>query len=233
MLEAPVPDHDWSTLCPTALKDALANDSLGDCTSAGAGHLIDIFTAGGGSPVAITAEQAVAFYSLSTGYVPGDESTDRGGDEVTVLTTWRDKGYDGQGGHAIAGFVQVDPNSVSELRAASYHLGGLYFGLELPDTYTNPFPSGDGFTWGTGTPDDAQGHCVVSVGANADGIRIDSWGLCGTLTYAAIGELCSETNGGMVFAVIDKEWVNAASGKSPAGLAWADVMSDFSLLAGT
>ena len=233
LLEAPVPDHDWSSLCaPGALQDCLGNQSLGDCTAAGAGHLIDVFTAGGGSPVAITPAQAIAFYSASTGYNPANPATDQGGDEVTVLTTWRDKGYDGQGGHAIAGFVQVDPGSIAELRAASYHFGGLYFGLELPDTYTNPFPSGNGFVWGTGTPDPNQGHCIVGVGANAAGILVDTWGLIGTFTYAAIAELCSDANGGMVFAVIEPEWVSKSSSLSPSSLDWAQIQADFGLLTG-
>src|SRR5580704_2816718 len=112
----PVPDSfDFSSLNASALADVLANDSLGDCTSAGAGHLIDVFTAGGGSPVAITAAEAIAFYSQSTGYDPSNPATDQGGDEVTVLTSWRDKGYDGKGGHAIAGFVQVGVSNAEEL----------------------------------------------------------------------------------------------------------------------
>lgn len=232
MLEAPAPDHDWSTLAPTALADVLGNDSLGNCTAAGAGHLIDVFTAGGANPTAITAAQAIAFYSLSTGYNPADPSTDRGGDEVTVLTTWRDKGFDGKGGHAIAGFVQVDPGNVNELRAASYHFGGLYFGLELPDTYTNPFPSGNGFDWGTGTPDKNDGHCVIGLGANSKGILIDTWGMIGTLEYGAIAELCSDTAGGMVFAVLSPDWVSKASALSPSALNWAQLQADFGLLLG-
>jgi hypothetical protein len=231
MTEEPVPDHDWSTLCAaSAISDVLGNDSLGDCTAAGAGHLIDVFTAGGGAPTAVTAAQAIAFYSLSTGYNPADPSTDQGGDEVTVLTTWRDQGFDGHGAHAIAGFVQVDPTNVLELRAACYHFGGLYFGLELPDTYTNPFPSANGFVWGSGTPDPNQGHCVVGFGANSTGILIDSWGLKGTLTYEAITQLCADSAGGMVFAVIEPEWVSKVSGASPSSLNWTQIQADFNLL---
>lgn len=230
----PVPDaFDFSALNATPLADVLANDSLGDCTSAGAGHLIDVLTAGGDEPIAITAAQAIAFYSLSTGYVPGDPSTDQGGDEVTVLTTWRDKGYDGNGLHAIAGFVQVDASSAAELKAACFYFGGLYFGLELPDTYTNPFPSSNGYVWGTGAPDPSQGHCIVGVGADTTGIKVDSWGLLGTITYAAIAELCSESAGGMVFAIVSKEWVNARSQKSPGALDWAQLVADFDALGGT
>ena len=230
----PVPDaFDFSLLNFTALSNILGNDTLGDCTAAGAGHLIDVFTAGGASPVAITAAQAIAFYSQSTGYVPGDPSTDQGGDEVTVLTTWRDQGFDGKGAHAIAGFIQVDASNAALLKACCFYFGGLYFGLELPDTYTHPFPSGNGFVWGPGTPDQAQGHCVVGVGADSVGIKIDSWGLLGMFTYPAIAELCSDSAGGMVFAVISKEWVSAASQASPGALDWATLVADFASLGGT
>lgn len=230
----PVPDSfDYSPLNRVPLVDVLGNDSLGDCTAAGAGHLIDVFTAGGASPVAITAEETIAFYSLSTGYVPGDPSTDQGGDEITVLTTWRDKGFNGKGAHAIAGFVQVDASNAALLKACCFYFGGLYFGLELPDTYTNPFPSADGFVWGPGTPNPNQGHCIVGVGADSTGIKVDSWGLIGTLTYEAIAELCSDAAGGMVFALISKEWVSAASQKSPSALDWATLVADFDADGGT
>lgn len=228
----PVPDSfDFSTLASTALSDVLANDTLGDCTSAGAGHLIDVFTAGGGSPVAITRDQAIAFYSQSTGYDPADPNTDQGGDEVTVLTSWRDQGY-ADTGHQIAGFVQVDASNVALLKACCFYFGGLYFGLELPDTYTNPFPSSNGFVWGPGTPDSSQGHCIVGIGADATGVTIDTWGLIGTFTWDAIAELCSEANGGMVFAVIENEWVNKMSLRSPGALDWATLAADFTALTG-
>jgi len=229
----PVPaDFDYSSLASAALANVLANNSLGDCTAAGAGHLIDVWTAGGGAPVAITPAQAIAFYSLSTGYVPGNPSTDQGGDEVTVLQTWQAKGYDGNGGHPIAGFVQVDPSNESELRAACFYFGGLYFGLELPNSYTNPFPSNNGVIWDTGTPNPNQGHCIVGIGANDEGVVVDSWGLLGILTYGAIAELCSEANGGMVFAVISKDWVSQMTGETPNGLTWAQLAVDFPALTG-
>jgi hypothetical protein len=146
---------------------------------------------------------------------------------VTVLTSWRTKGYDGNGLHAIAGFVQIDPSNAVELKAAQFYFGGLYFGLELPDSYTNPFPSSNGFVWGPDTPNPAQGHCIVGVGADATGILVDSWGLLGKITYDAIAQLCSEAAGGMVFAVLSKEWINAASQASPAALDWATLQADF------
>ena len=230
----PVPDiFDFSTLNASPLADVLANDSLGDCTAAGAGHLIDVFTAGGASPVTITAAETIAFYSLSTGYNPSDPNSDQGGDEVTVLTCWRDKGFDGNGAHPIAGFVQVDASNAAELKAAAFYFGGLYFGLELPDTYTNPFPSSNGFTWGPGTPNPNQGHCIVGCGGSLTGIKIDTWGLLGEFTYPGIADLCSDANGGMVFAVLSKDWVSAKSQQSPGALDWATLCADFDALGGT
>ena len=230
----PVPDSfDYSTLNPTPLADVLGNDTLGDCTAAGAGHLIDVFTAGGGSPVTITAAETIAFYSLSTGYVPGDPSTDQGGDEVTVLTYWRDHGFDGKGGHPIAGFMRVDPTNAALLKACCFYFGGLYFGLELPNSYTHPFPSANGYVWGPGTPNPDQGHCIVGCGASATGIKDDSWGLLGEFEYDGIAELCSESNGGMVFAVLSKDWVSKMSGDSPDALDWATLVADFDGLGGT
>ena len=71
----------------------LGNDVLGDCTSAGIGNHIRATSALGGFQTDITTAQAVAFYSLSTGYVPGNPGTDNGGVEVDVLTTALRDGY--------------------------------------------------------------------------------------------------------------------------------------------
>ena len=230
----PVPDaFDYSPRGGSTMADVLGNDALGDCTAAGVAHLIALLTGGGDAPVTITTAETIAFYSLSTGYDPSDPSTDQGGDEVTVLTTWRGKGFDGKGAHAIAGFVQVDASNAALLKACAFYFGGLYFGLELPDTYTNPFPSADGYVWGPGTPDPNQGHCIVGVGADATGIKVDSWGLLGTFTYEAIAELCSDAAGGMVFAVLSKDWVDKTSQTSPSALDWAALVADFDADGGT
>jgi hypothetical protein len=218
---------DFFTGPKTALTDILGNDTLGDCTAAGACHLEESISFAAGSPVVLSATQAIGFYSLSTGYVVGDASTDQGGDEVTVLTTWQQKGLDGNGAHAIKGWLSVDPTDAALVASCNWLFGGLYFGIELPDTWTNPFPSADGFVWDVGTPDPNQGHCVVGVGSNSVGIQVDSWGLIGTITYAAIAQLCAESAGGNLFAVLTPEIITAAQGLAPNGLDWATLLADF------
>jgi hypothetical protein len=209
------------------LADILANDTLGDCTSAGMWHLVEAINAAAGAPITPTPtrDDAVTFYSLSTGYVSGQPATDQGGDEITVLTTACQKGLDGAGAHAPIGFFDVDPADVPAMRSIVWLFGGLYFGAELPDAYLEV--AGPGYTWDVGTPNPNNGHCFVGLGASDAGIADDSWGLNGTITYAAIAELCAEANGGALYAILTKESLNRASALCPAGIDWATLLADF------
>jgi hypothetical protein len=220
----------WPLANQAAVADILGNNTLGDCTAAGACHLADVYSAGGGSQAAMTSAQAIAFYSLSTGYNPADPSTDQGGDEVTVLTDWQTKGLDGAGLHAIKGFVSVDGSNAALLFASCWLFGGLYFGLELTEAMANT--SGSGFLWVPGTANPNDGHCVVGAGGDSSGkgqIQINTWGLLGGFEMDAIAELCVESAGGTVFVPISAEWVNAAKSAAPSGFDWEQLASDFDL----
>ena len=233
------PDFDYSVGNTAAMGMILANgpdpsapsgaqSGLGDCTAAGRSHLIDTFTYQAGSPVVMSSAQTVAFYSASTGYVLGDASTDQGGDEVTVLTCWQNQGA-ALDGHAISGFVVIDPTNVAEVKSACYLFENLYFGIELADSWTEI--SGSGFTWDVGNPPDPNdGHCVVGVGGNSDGILIDTWGFLGIMTYAAISQFCGSAAGGQLFCVLSPEIINRASQKAPNGLDFAALQADFGTL---
>jgi hypothetical protein len=208
----------------------LGNGTLGDCTAAGACHLADVYTAGGGSPAALTAAQAIAFYSLSAGYDPSNPATDQGGDEVTVLTTWENGGLDGKGLHAIKGFVSVDGSNADLLFSSCWLFGGLYFGLELTDDMANTQSAG--FLWTPGTANPNDGHCVVGAGGNSSGIgsiTINTWGLLGGFEMDAIADLCVQSAGGTVFVPISEEWVSAAKAMAPSGFDWEQLASDFDL----
>ena len=185
------------------LADILGNDSLGDCTAAGRSHIIDAVSASAEAPVSVSLAQTIAFYSASTGYVPGNPASDQGGDEVTVLTCWRDQGL-ALDGHKILGWVSVDPGDAALVKSCMYLFENLYFGIELADAWTQI--SGDGFVWGVGAaPDPNDGHCVVGVGADEKGVQIDSWGYVGTITYAAIAQFCAERAGGNLFEKVIAE----------------------------
>jgi hypothetical protein len=230
-LPAAPASFDYTGPAATALAQILANDRLGDCTAAGRSHIIDAVTAGAGAAVDMTEAQTIAFYSVSTGYNPADPSTDQGGDEITVLTCWQNQG--GQlDGHAIAGFLSVDPSNAAHVKSCCWLFENLYFGLELADPWTQV--SGNGFVWDVGSPPDPNdGHCVVGLGGDDSGITIDSWGFLGKITYAAIAQFCAEAAGGNLFVVLTQEAVNRAQKKAPNGFDWAGLVADFDGLGGT
>lgn len=215
---------------PTA-PASIASSGLGDCTSCARSHIIDAVTASAGTPVVMTTDQTVAFYSASTGYVLGNSSTDDGGDEQTVLTCWQNQGAS-LDGHAIVGFLNVDPTNAALVKSACWLFENLYFGCELSDSWLNI--SGSGFTWDVGSSADPNdGHAFPGLGANAQGITIDTWGFLGTFTWAAIAERCTESAGGNCYVVLTPEIVARAQGKAPNGLDWVGLIADFDGLGGT
>ena len=247
-----VPDAwDYSVLCTAALATMLANgpDSsvtlsaavaqtgVGNCTCAAPCHGIDIWTAGGESPVVVTADQALRLYCLSCGYVIGDESTDQGGDELTVLDYIQTHGIDGNGLHQIAGSASGDATNVQGIREASYLTGGAEFCLELPNAYVNPFPGPDA-VWdvGTGadyTPNDQQGHCVHHRGAYTSNgpngqpaYGLTTWGTPVWFTTRAAAFYCATAQGGSVNYALTKEWIAKANGMAPNAMNLAAIAAD-------
>lgn len=230
--EIAVPDCDYS---PGALglTNVLGNDRLGDCTCAGAGHMIEVITAAAGSPVEITTEQVIALYEATCGYKPGDPTTDRGGDEYSVLAYLAERGFDGQGLHKIFGSVVINATEWDEVRFAQFAFGALYHGQEMPDSFISPFPSGPGFVWDVGgEPNPDNGHCFITYGANTDSLLVDTWGLLGHITKGAVAKYGASVAGGEIHVPITREWLNAASQRSPSGLAWDELLADLERLGG-
>jgi len=228
----PAPDFDNMVAAQAALSDILGNDLLGDCTAAGAAHIIESATADAGAPVVLSRDQTVGFYSLSTGYNPADPSTDQGGDEITVCQTWRDKGFDGKGAHAIAGWAAFTDAQLADpafVKSVAW-LFPLYFGIELATSWTNV---SDGGTWDVGeAPNPNDGHCVVGLAGNSKGIVVDTWGMRVTITYAAIAQFCASAAGGNLFAILTPELIDKAKGKAPNGFDYAQLLADFEEMGG-
>lgn len=215
------------------LENVLANDTLGDCTCAGALHIMGEWLGDNNVPIPYTAETAIALYEAACGYNPKDPSTDQGGSEPAVLAFLRDKGLPPNGSHKIAGSVFVNAASMSVSRAGLWLMGGLYLGLGLPDEWINPFPSKNGYVWDV-TPTGSNpenGHCIVALGYNALGLVIDSWGLIGTLTWAAYAAYCTQQGGGESHVMLSTDWISKASQKAPNGLNYASLQADLPELA--
>ncbi len=227
--DLPVPprvEH-WSYGDYVDMMNIYGNDRLGDCTAAGAAHIIAAWraNAGDGAP-APTLEQAIAFYSATTGYVPGDPSTDRGGNEVTVLDGWRDKGFFADGSGKIEGWANVDASNALRVKQAIWLFENVYFGVELPDAWTRPFPQGNGFTWGVaGDANPNEGHCFVGLGYNDNGVIVNTWGMMGTVTWAAVAKYASAP-GGELHVALGADAIARASAKAPNGFDLAALTTD-------
>ena len=194
-LPTPPLTADYSPLAATALAEMYGNDSLGDCVIAGGYHLVGVWTgnANAGTSFLATQDQIVKDYSSIGGYVPGDPSTDQGCDEDTAEQFWTTTGF--CDGTKLLGSLAVDATNQTQCMQALDLFENLYLGLELPDSYVNPFPSASGFTWDVGTPDPNNGHCIVAVGYTTAGLTICTWGMLGTLTWAALAQLCVQQSG--------------------------------------
>ena len=147
------------------LSNVYANDSLGDCTAAGAGHIMGIWRGYAGTTIRLLpADQVIQFYSQTTGYVPGNPATDQGGDEVTVLNSWKDKGFfaDGKPARLRLGLMLT-----RQILSRSAKLSGwrrlCTSGFELPDAWVSPMPQTSGFIWDVaGDPVPQNGHCFIA-----------------------------------------------------------------------
>jgi hypothetical protein len=224
---APASVDYWTPAAESWLGLVLANDRLGDCTAAGAFHIGGALLANAGQPIPYTVDDVVKFYSATTGYDPADPSTDQGGDEQTILNYWRETGLL-PNAHKITAWASVAP---ADAQAALWLFENLYFGLGLPDGWLSPEPSGDGFTWDVaGAPDDANGHCFVGLAYDAAGVAIDTWGLRGTLTWAAVQKYFAHGTGGEMYTVLSSDSISAAAQKAPNGFDLYQLRADIDSL---
>lgn len=227
----PPPVVDYARPARSALSQVYLNDRLGDCVIAAIAHLVGLFTANStGVPAVFTDAQILALYEAIGGYNPVDPHSDRGCDEQTALGYWQQHGAPA-GLHPIVGWLAVDPTNVVEVKAAMYLFENLFFGIELPDKWVRD-AHGDGFVWDAGQPNPNNGHAVCGVGFDSHGIQVASWGLVGTLTWAALQRDVIARSYGELYTVLSPEILVKATSKSPAGLAWDQLIADFDAIGG-
>ena len=114
----------------------LGNDKISDCTCAAVGHAEMLWAAlYGGHLADPTLDQVADAYSKVTGYVPGDRTTDKGADILSVLKYWQKTGIAGQ---KIGAYAEIPTQDVNTLRWAIESLGLAYVGLQLPSVWITP-----------------------------------------------------------------------------------------------
>jgi hypothetical protein len=207
----------------------LLNDQLGDCTCAGDGHLAEILTFyGQGTETVITDAQVLAAYEAVGGYdpdagPPGENPTDQGATVQAALGYLRKTGM---AGVKLAAFAEVDPASLTEIRAACAELGPLSAGVNLPANALQQFQAGE--PW-LAVPDDGGiegGHCIVLAGYDAEYLYFVTWGKVQKATYAWWAKYGEE-----LWAAVAADWVSA-KGDDPEGINLASLGAEFEQLTG-
>lgn len=186
------------------------NDRLGCCTASAAAHMTEVWsTYGEGATQTPTDDDVLRFYELCSGYDPSDPSTDQGAVMQDCLGVWRKTGI---GGHTIAAFFAIDPHDDAELKAALYLFGGVYVGLDFPNSAMSQFDAGQ--PWDVVVDDGgiAGGHCVhLGHDTTSDNLQVTTWGEVQQVTGAFWSKYMIEC-----WAPVSLEWIR--NNTSPEGL---------------
>ncbi len=214
-LPTPPASADWTK--GTAQWGMMLNDTLGDCTIAGCGHAVQVWSANTTSMITIADSVIESTYASWDGYVPGDYTTDNGGIELDVLKKWRKNGLDG---HALAAFAAADFQNLTEIQQAIFLFGGVYIGLSLPVTAQNQTVwDVTSQTGENAEPGSWGGHCVFVPKYDAESFTCLTWGSPLQMTKAFWNRYCDEA-----YALIGNDWLT--TGKAPSGFDAATLNAD-------
>ena len=215
-LPPPPPTLDWSEKMTSF--GMMLNDRLGDCTCAGVGHQVQLWSANTGSEAVITDAEVEAAYEEWCGYNPADPSTDQGGILLNLLVDWKNTSFHG---HHLAAFADPEVTNLSEVKQGAYLFGGLYIGLQVPNSIANS-DLDPAVVWDVVADDGGidGGHCVVVCGYDADTIHFISWGQVYRMTNAFWAKYVDESH-----ALLGENWLNAG-GLNPLGFNLAQLKAD-------
>lgn len=177
VLPAPPLARDWFAGLPTNTGD-LGNDSVGNCTTAAAGHQLQAWTQQAtGTPLAVTTQQAIAAYSAVTGYTSTSPTSDRGAVIADVLDYWQSTGI---AGHKIGAYLEVDHTDQNAVETAINLFGGVITGIELPVAAKQQIGgvwTGAASPTGDAAPSSWGGHCAAFAKYDYTGPTCITWGL--------------------------------------------------------
>jgi hypothetical protein len=218
-LPPPPPAADWTK--GVTSWGMMLNDNLGDCTIAGVGHAIQVWSAETGSMATVPDPTIQSYYEKWDGYVAGDPSTDHGGVELDVLTDWRQQGFDG---HQLLAFADAKATNLVEIRQSIALFGGVYIGLALPITaQTQDVWDVTKSGGANAKPGSWGGHCVFVPKYDATSFTCITWGQPKTMTLAFWKKYCDEAH-----TLLGQNWLNAKG--SPAGFDQAQLQADLAAI---
>lgn len=204
---------DWSGKVPA--WPMYLNDTIGDCTIAGAAHLIQEWTANASIEAYPTDADVLVAYSAVSGYDPRTGANDNGAVELDVLNYWRKTGV---AGHKIYAYTALEPRNHSHIKAAVYLFGGCYIGLALPLSARNQDiwsvtrgPDSRPNSWG--------GHAVPIVAFDEHLLTVVTWGALKKMTWSFADAYMDES-----YAILSQDFVK--DGIAPNAINWASLQQD-------
>jgi hypothetical protein len=196
------------------------NDVLGDCTIAGADHVIATENA-----LLNTTDARPSLNVLEAQYKVLSPK-DQGCVIATVLQKWRSKGlFDMPAGpNKIAQYAPFDQRNHAEFQQVIAFTGNAYMGIACPESAQQQFAkqskTGQLVPWTVvkGSPI-AGGHCIVAVGYTGEGLYCVTWGGVVLVTWPFVTKYCDEG-----WAVLTQEL--AEKGSDTLGLDTAQLNAD-------
>jgi hypothetical protein len=200
------------------------NDKIGDCTCAAAGHMIEAWTAEAGGQAVTVEEKAVidAFEVVSSG---------SGAYSIDVLNYWRQTGIED---HRIGAFTKIPAFDPPVVRVASYIFGGVFVGLQLPQSAAAQIEAGQPWDWnGNFDGDNAPGswggpgrggHAVDLVAYDAGGVTVVTWGRLQKMTWSFWERYCDEAYG-----IVSQDYLTGEK-VTPAGFDIETLKADLALV---
>jgi len=198
----------------------MGNDTIGDCTCAAAGHMVECWTGNASStPVVISDNSIIQAYSAITGYDPTTGANDNGAVEIDVLNYWRQTGI---GGHKIVAYAALEPGNRNHVTDGIYLFGGVYIGLGLPISaqHQKVWSVPPGGPVGSGAPGSWGGHAVPVVEYDKHGLTVVTWGMLKRMTWGFWGAYCDEA-----YALLSEDFIGPG-GKAPSGFDFNALLND-------
>lgn len=211
---------DWLSKVPS--YPMYGNDTIGDCTCAAAGHMLQAWTAYASAEVTVPDDAVLSAYEAVSGYDPATGANDNGAVMQDVLSYWRKTGI---GGHKILAFAQIDHTNPTQVRAAIEAFGGIYVGVNFPDSAMQQFDQHQ--PWTVVARAQIEGGHAIHVGAYTGAeLTCVTWGALQGLDDAWWAAYVEEA-----WVVVTQDWI-AANGSTPAGETVAALGASFTALTG-
>ena len=173
---------------PAKLFPMDGNDTLGDCTIAGVAHAITVYRGRIGTQSIMAKPDVIKLYMHLTGGV------DSGLNELDVLNYWRKQPVSNE---QILAFVKVDTKDHTHIQQAMQLFGGVYLGFQVQKNCIKEFDARK--PW-TPRPLTNDGHAVVAVAYDSNGVTVLTWGNTQKATWAWWDECVDEA-----YAILPQE----------------------------